>query len=309
MTLERRQLGSSGVEVTRLALGGGPLGGLFEAVGDERAKATVDAAWELGVRAFDTAPHYGAGLSEKRLGAALRERPREEYVLSTKVGRLLVPGEQTDAEGFAESLDLRRVRDYSGDGVRRSLEDSLERLGLDRIDVALVHDAEDHLDEAIAEAFPALAELREQGVVRAIGAGLNYVGPMLRVAREADVDCILCAGRYTLLDRSAGEDLLPLCAERGIGILAGGVFNSGILAGGTTYDYQPAPPELLDRRDAFASMCDRYDVPLATAALAFPLRHPAVTCVVVGARSPEEIAASVAAFERPLPEALWDALP
>lgn len=309
MTMERRALGSSGVEVTRFALGTGPLGGLFEAVGDERARATVDAAWELGVRTFDTAPHYGAGLAEQRLGAALRDRPRDEYVLSTKVGRRLVPGDEDDPQGFAESLALRRERDYSRDGVRRSLEESLERLGLDRVDVALVHDAEDYMDEAIAEAFPALAELRAQGVVRAIGAGLNYVGPMLRVAREADVDCILCAGRYTLLDRSAADELLPECEQRGVGILAAGVFNSGILAGGTTYDYEPAPPELLDRARALASLCDRHDVPLAAAALAFPLRHPAVTCVLVGARSAEELAANVSAFERPLPEALWEELP
>jgi D-threo-aldose 1-dehydrogenase len=303
--MQRRQLGSTGVEVTQLALGGGPLGGLFEAVGDERARATVDAAWELGVRTFDTAPHYGAGLSERRLGAALRDRPRDEYILSTKVGRLLVPGDQGDPEGFAESLDLKRVRDYSRDGVRRSLEDSLERLGLDRVDVALVHDAEDFMDEAIAEAFPALAELRSQGVVRAIGAGLNYVGPMLRVAREADVDCILCAGRFTLLDRSAADELLPLCGQRGIGILAGGVFNSGILAGGETYDYQPAPPELLQRRDELAAVCERFGLPLAAAAIAFPLRHPAVTSVLVGARSPEEVAAAANALERTLPEGLW----
>jgi D-threo-aldose 1-dehydrogenase len=306
--MQTRPLGSTDVGVTRLSLGGGPLGGLFEVVGDERAKATVDAAWDLGVRTFDTAPHYGAGLSERRIGAALRDRPRDEYVLSTKVGRLLVEGEEGDTAGFAESLALRRVRDYSRDGVRRSLEDSLERLGLDRVDVALVHDAEDYLDVAIAEAFPALVELRDQGVVRAIGAGLNYVGPMLRVAREADVDCILCAGRYTLLDRDAADELLPLCAERSIGILAGGVFNSGILAGGSTYDYAPAPPELLARRDELAATCERFGVPLAAAAIAFPLRHPAVTTVLVGARSPEEVAAAADALGQSLPEALWVAL-
>jgi D-threo-aldose 1-dehydrogenase len=306
--MERRGLGTSGVEVTRLALGSGPLGGMFEAVGDERARATVDAAWELGVRTFDTAPHYGAGLAEQRLGAALRERPRDEYVLCTKVGRLLVPGEPEDAEGFAESLPLRRVRDYSRDGVHRSLEESLERLGHDRVDIVLVHDAEDHMDQAITEAFPALAELREQGVVRAIGAGLNLVEPMLRTAREADVDCILCAGRYTLLDRSAADELLPLCAERGIGILSGGPLNSGILAGGTTFDYAPASQEMLERAQALAAACRRYDVPLVAAALAFPLRHEAVSCVLVGARSPEEVAANVAGVERPIAEGLWEEL-
>jgi len=164
------------------------------------------------------------------------------------------------------------------------------------------------MDQAIAEAFPALVELREQGVVRAIGAGLNYVGPMLRVAREADVDCILCAGRYTLLDRDAAAELLPLCEERSIGVLAAGAFNSGILAGGSTYDYAPAPPELLQRRDELAETCERFGVPLAAAAIAFPLRHPAVTTVLVGARAPEEVAAAVDALARPLPEALWEAI-
>ena len=258
------------------------------------------------MRTFDTAPHYGAGLSERRLGAALRERPRDEYVLSTKVGRLLVPGERSDAEGFGREPRLARVRDYSRDGVRRSLEDSLERLGLDRVDVALVHDAEDHLEEAIAEAFPRRRTARAGRRARDRRRH-ELVGPMLRFVREADVDCILCAGRYTLLDRSARRAAAALRRARHR-VLAGGVFNSGMLAGGTTYDYRPAPPELLDRRDGSRRCCDRYDVPLATAALAFPLRHPAVTSVVVGARSPEEIAASVARVERPVPEALWDAL-
>src|SRR4051794_11918642 len=305
--MERRRLGRTGLEGTRLGLGAAPLGGLYEAVGDEAARATVDAAWARGVRTFDTAPHYGAGLSERRVGAALGGRPRDDYVLSTKVGRRLVAGAEPGEE-FAESLGLRRVRDYSRDGVLRSLEDSLERLGLDRVDIALVHDAEDHLDQALNEAFPALVELREEGVVRAVGAGMNYVAPLERTAREADVDCLLVAGRYTLLDRSAGTGLLPLCAERGIGVLAAGVFNSGILAGGTTYDYAPAPPEIVQRTGELAAACARHDVPLATAALGFPLRHPAVTCVLVGARSAEEVEANVAALEQPIPDGLWEEL-
>jgi D-threo-aldose 1-dehydrogenase len=309
--MERRELGSTGVEVTRLALGTGPLGGLYRAVGDENARATVDAAWERGVRAFDTAPHYGAGLAERRLGAALRGRPRDEYVLSTKVGRLLVPGPDDAGEPYVESTGLRRTWDFSADGVRRSLEASLERLGLDRVDVALVHDPEHHLEQAIGEALPALARLRDQGVVRAIGAGMNYTAPLARIVRESDADCVLAAGRYTLLDRSAADDLLPLCAERGVAVLAAGAFNSGILADpgpDATYDYAPAPPELLERARALAALCERHGVPLPTAAMRFPLRHPTVSCLLVGARTAAEIHADVDALERPLPDALWEEL-
>jgi D-threo-aldose 1-dehydrogenase len=300
------------VRLSRLGLGGAPLAGLYRVVGDAAAHATVDAAWEHGVRFFDTAPYYGSGRSERRMGAALRDRPRDEYVLSTKVGRLLVePGggdEHHREEAFAEADAAGQVFDFSRDGVLRSLEQSLQRLGLDRVDAALVHDPDHHLDQAIAEALPALIELRRQGVIGAVGAGMNSAEPLARIVREADVDWVLVAGRYTLLDRRAGEDLLPLCAERGVQAIAAGVFNSGLLAGGTTFDYRPAPPELLERVREIAAACERHAVPLLAAAAQFPLRHEAVACVLLGMDAPEQVAANAAALGLPIPDALWTEL-
>ena len=309
--IETRELGSSGVRVTRFALGSAPLGGLYEPVGDAAARATVDEAWRLGVRTFDTAPHYGAGVAERRLGSALRERPRSELVLCTKVGRLLVEPGTPAPSMFAEDSGLERRFDFSADGVRRSLEDSLDRLGLDRADVVHVHDPDDHLDEAIASALPALAALRDEGVIGAIGAGMNYVAPLVRIVREADVDCILLAGRHTLLDHSASTELLPLCVERGVSVIAAGVLNSGILADprdGATFDYEPASAGLLEQARRIAAACERHGVGLPVAATAFPLRHPAVACVLVGARSPREVAADIEGVLGAIPGALWSDL-
>lgn len=311
--MERRPLGASSVAVTRFTLGCAPLAGLFTPVSERQARATIDRAWELGVRSFDTAPHYGAGLSERRVGAALRDRPREELVLCTKVGRLLVPG-RTGSVGagmFAAEAPLERVFDFSRDGVRRSLESSLERLGLDRVDVVHVHDPDAHLDQAITEAIPALVELREAGAIGAVGAGMNDPAPLARLVRESDLDAVLIAGRHTLLDHAAAAELLPLCRERGVGVLNAGVFNSGVLvdpAPGATFDYEPAPPETLTRARAIADVCAHHGVPLAVAALAFALRHPAVTALVVGARSPAEVTADVEGAARDVPEALWSEL-
>lgn len=298
------------MELTPLALGGAGLGNLFTPVTDDEARATVDAAWEAGIRVFDTAPHYGLGLSERRFGAALRERPRDEYVLSTKVGRILEPvadysGE--DTEGFAVPAAFRRVLDYSGDGVRRSIEASLERLGLDRVDIALIHDPDFHEDQALGEAFPALAKLREEGVVRAVGVGMNQTRIPLRFVRETDIDVVLLAGRYTLLDRSGGE-LLDAAAERGVDIMIGGVFNSGLLVDPqpvSTYDYQQVRPEVLAEALRLKEICDRYGVPLRAAALQFPARHPAVRSVLTGARSAQEVRDGVAMAWLPIPDALW----
>jgi D-threo-aldose 1-dehydrogenase len=269
----------------RLGLGCAPLGGLYTPVTEADARETVDAAWDAGIRFFDVAPLYGEGLSEKRLGAALAERPRDEYVLSTKVGRLVIDGEV--------------VFDFSRNGVLRSLDESLERLGLDRVDVLLVHDPEHHMEQALREALPAARELRDQGVVGAIGAGMNFPEPLERIVREG-VDCVLMAGRYTLLDRS-GLGLLDACAELGADVIAAGVFNSGILAGGTTFNYAPAPPELLARAAAVFEECSRRGVLPAAAALQFPLTHSAVKRVLVGARSAAELRADVEAFEATLP--------
>lgn len=303
------------IGVGRLALGCAPIGGLFEPVDDATAVATVDAAWDAGIRAFDTAPQYGFGLSERRLGAALAGRPREELVVSTKVGRLLVPRDggapPPELAYFPDAPPLRAILDFSRDGVLRSLESSLGRLGLDRVDIALIHDPDDHMDVALGEAYPALEELRGEGVLSAIGAGMNHAGRLTRIVRETDVDCVLIAGRYTLLDRSAAEELLPACERRGVAVLAAGVFNSGVLArpdAGATYDYEAAPPEVVARARRIEAVCERHGVPLAAAAMAFPLRHPAVSTVVVGARSPEEVAGDAILLDRPIPEGLWEEL-
>ncbi|MEY9932353.1 D-threo-aldose 1-dehydrogenase [Catenulispora sp. GP43] len=299
-----------GVQLTDLAFGAAAIGNLFAAVADEDARATVDAAWDAGIRVFDTAPHYGLGLSERRLGAALRERPRDEFVLSTKVGRILEPVADPvgdDPDGFAVPAAFRRVWDFSGDGVRRSIEASLERLGLDRVDAVLIHDPDLHADQAIGEAFPALAKLRDEGVVGAIGVGMNQTAVPLRFVRETDVDVVLLAGRYTLLDRS-GAELLDEAAARAVGIVIGGVFNSGLLVDpqpSSTYDYLAVPPEILNEALRLKGVCERHGVPLRAAALQFPHRHPAVRSVLIGSRSPAEVFDCVEMARLPIPDALW----
>ena len=303
------------LELTELGLGGAQLGNLYREVPDETVAAVVDSAWDAGLRYFDTAPHYGVGLSERRLGALLRGRPRDDYVLSTKVGRLLVPNPdgagRTDDEGFAVPATTVRRWDLSRDGIRRSVEESLERLGLDRVDVVYLHDAEGHWQQALAEAVPALVELREEGVVRAVGAGMNVAGPLTELVREHDVDLVMCAGRYTLLEQD--DDLVDAAHERGVGLIAAGVYNSGLLSRPRPgpepmYNYEPAPEELVVRVHAIADVCEAHGVTLPEAAVAFPLRHPAVVSVVVGAASARQVADAVDRYHRPVPGALWDDL-
>jgi len=318
--LPRRRLGRSPVSVTELSFGGAAIGGLYTAVSDEDARAAVDAAWDGGIRTFDTAPHYGLGLSERRLGDALRDRPRDEYVISTKVGRLLepaVPGTGIggtggqDTEGFAIPASHVRRWDFSADGVRRSLEASLERLGLDRVDFVLIHDPDNHGEQALREAYPALERLRAEGTVRAIGVGMNQTAMLTTFVTGTDVDAVLVAGRYTLLDNSAGRDLLPAAQRRGVSVIAGGVFNSGLLAApvaGATYDYQPAPAELIERARRLAQTCERYGVPLRAAAARFPLTHPAVASVLIGLRSAAEVADALALRTIDIPNDLWESL-
>ncbi|MFC6081549.1 aldo/keto reductase [Sphaerisporangium aureirubrum] len=298
-----------GAWVTRLGYGAAPIGNLFTPVGDDQAVETVKAAWDAGVRFFDTAPHYGLGLSERRLGAVLRQWPRHTYTLSTKVGRLLVPadGAGKDDQGFDVPRTHRRVWDFSRDGVRRSLEESLTRLGHDHVDIALIHDPDDHWKEAVTEAYPALAELRDQGVVKAIGVGMNQWQMPARFVEETHLDLVVLAGRYTLLDQS-GAELLPLCQSRGVAVIAAGVFNSGLLATHAatgTFEYAPAPAPLRDRARRIAEVCDRHNVTLPQAALAFPARHPAVTSVLVGARSAAEITTNATLAAMTTPDALW----
>ncbi|MEU5845363.1 aldo/keto reductase [Saccharopolyspora shandongensis] len=283
--------------VTVVGFGGAPIGDLYEPIPDEQAHAAVDAAWDNGIRYFDTAPHYGLGLSERRLGAALADRTG--WTLSTKVGRLLEP----DGDGR-----LRRVLDYSRDGVLRSLESSLARLGVDRVDIVFVHDPDEHWDQARTEAVPALCELREQGVVGAVAVGMNQSEMLTRFVVETDVDLVMCAGRYTLFEQPALADLLPQAQRKQVGVLAAGVFNSGLLARAepaddARYDYQPAPPRVLSRARALAQVCREHGTTLPAAAMWFPSAHPAVLGVVLGMNSADEVHQNLALD--PPPTDLW----
>jgi D-threo-aldose 1-dehydrogenase len=314
--LPTRRLGRSPVRVTELSFGGAAIGNLFTEVTDADARAAIDAAWDGGIRAFDTAPHYGLGLSERRLGDALRHRPRDAYVISTKVGRLLEPADAAatpgrDTEGFAVPARYVRRFDFSAGGVRRSLEASLRRLGLDRVDIALIHDPDDHGEQAFREAYPALEKMRAEGMVRAIGVGMNEVAMLTRFVTDTDIDVVLEAGRYTLLDRSAAGALLPTAMRRGVSVIAGGVFNSGLLAAprpGSTYDYTAAPDELVARAIRLEEICARFGVPLRAAAVRFPLAHPAVASVLIGARSAAEVTDAIRLRALDIPAALWDTL-
>ncbi|RAG84138.1 aldo/keto reductase [Streptacidiphilus pinicola] len=306
------RLGRSDVAVSRLGFGAAAIGNLFTVVGEEEAQAAVDAAWDSGVRYFDTAPHYGLGLSERRLGAALRSRPREQFTVSTKVGRLLLPKDGPVSSDLAEGFDVpdthERVWDFSASGVRRSVEESLGRLGLDRIDIVYLHDPDRHEQEAFGSAYPELERMRAEGLVGAIGAGMNQTRMLDRFVRETDVDVVLLAGRYSLLDQTGLASLLPGAAARGVSVVVGGVFNSGLLADpkpAATFDYAPVSAEFLARALRLKELCEDDGVPLRAAALQFPLGHPAVAGVVVGARSAAEArdAAAMAAVD--IPAQLW----
>ncbi|GAA2402571.1 aldo/keto reductase [Actinomadura vinacea] len=305
---ERRRLGGSPVEVTALSFGGAAIGGLYTQVPDGDAAAAVARALATGMGYFDTAPHYGAGRSERRLGPLLRS---SGAVISTKAGRLLrplEPGEGPDDEGFVDEPPFTRVWDFSADGVRRSLAESLDRLGLDRVDILYIHDPDRHEEQVYAETYPALARLRDEGVVGAIGAGMNQAAMLTRFVRRLDLDVVLCAGRYTLLDRAAGDELLPACLERGTSVVIGGVYNSGLLAGGGTFEYAPASPGIRAEVARLREACDAYGVPLKAAALQFPARHPAVASVLVGCRTAAEVDENAAMFETGIPDALWPEL-
>jgi D-threo-aldose 1-dehydrogenase len=322
---ERIPLGRTGLELTRLGFGGASIGGLFRWVEEDDAIATVRHAWSLGVRYFDTAPLYGYGASERRFGTALAGQPRDSFVLSTKVGRLvrdteaIPPGADIDRQLLDAREDayyvvrdpVRIVFDYSADGVRRSIEESLERLGLDRIDIALIHDPDDHWREAIEGAWPALERLRGEGVIRAVGAGMNQSAMLTRFVRETTMDVVLLAGRYTLLDQGALADLLPACLERGVRVLVGGVMNSGVLADprpGATFNYGPAAAEVIDRARRIGEVCERHGVPLRAAAMQFPMAHAAVVSLVAGVRSTAHLDEYPALLGHPIPAELWSEL-
>ena len=301
----------------RLGYGAANIGNLYRAISDEDARAVLDAAWESGVRYFDTAPHYGLGLSERRLGAFLATRPRKDYVVSTKVGRLLRPSPETedrlDEENqFAVPASLRRVWDFSARGVRASLEESLERLGLSEVDVLYLHDPDEHdLEADLASGVPALAALRDEGLVAAIGIGSKSTDALVAAVRTDTLDLAMVAGRYTLLEQPALDELIPACRAAGVGIVAAAVFNSGVLSTprpGRRYEYGDVPATLLERAQRIAAVCERHGVSLPEAALQFPLREPAVRSVVVGAATPEQARENARRVEVDIPEALWEEL-
>lgn len=299
-----------GPSVTRVVLGGAGYAGLYRAVDEVGATDALNTAWDNGIRAFDTAPHYGGGLSEERLGRFLRVRDRSAYTVSTKVGRLLYddPDAPDGAEEFYGAPKRSRRRDYSATGVRRSLEESLLRLGLDRVDQLLIHDPEENMEQALAQAVPELERIRAEGLTTNIGVGVNHVATALRFVREAPIDQVLIAGRYSLLDRRAEAELLPECARRGVRVLVAGVLNSGILADPLrqgTFDYVAADPEVIARARAMETACAAYGVPLRAAAMQFPRRHPAVHAIVLGSGTRAEIEDSVAMLNIPVPEELW----
>ncbi|MFF1635352.1 aldo/keto reductase [Leifsonia sp. NPDC058248] len=315
-SFETRAYGRGGLTVGPIGYGVAALGNLYRALPDDVWPGCVPAAWDAGVRYFDTAPHYGLGLAEERLGAGLQAYPREAFVLSTKVGRVLDPNPEyrpgdTDIANLFDVPTTRRRRfDFSRDGVLRSVEDSLTRLGLDRIDVLFVHDPDEHEREALDGAFPALEELRSQGVVRSYGAGMNQSAMLTRFVERTDLDIVMCAGRYTLLDQSAEADLLPAAQARGVSVAVAAVFNSGILSTdrprpGATFDYGAAPAELLARTERIADIADGYGVSIPQLAVQFPLRHPAVATVVLGADSGAQITRNAGLADAPVPEALW----
>ncbi|WP_426321992.1 aldo/keto reductase [Microbacterium sp. E-13] len=301
----------------RLGFGAAQLGNLGRETTDDEARAAVDAAWDGGIRYFDTAPHYGLGLSESRLGAALADRRRDDYILSTKVGRLIVddPGgvRRLDDEGFVVSGTKRRHWDLSRDGIRRSIDESLTRLGLDRVDIAYLHDPDARPSQALDEALPALIELRDQGVVRAVGAGMNQSAMIADFIRELPIDVVMLAGRFTLYEQTALDDLLPLALERGTGVVAAGVYNSGLLSSAVvsddaSYDYGPAPRPIIERVREIAAICARYGTDLPTVAAQFPLRHPAISSVVIGMRTASHVRSNIERLHAAIDPGLWSAL-
>ena len=312
-------IGKTGIAVTRLGFGTAPFGNLLQQASEPALHQATAAALGGGVRYFDTAPFYGHGLAEQRTGETLRGVERSRFVLSTKVGRLLKPNPQAKTEGpFAGILPFDVVYDYSYDAAMRSFEDSLQRLGLASVDIALIHDInrrwqgdklEQRYGEAMKGAYKALAKLRSEGVVKAIGVGVNDIDILMRCTRDGDFDCFMLAGRYTLLDQTALPELLPECARRGIGILLAGPYNSGILATGAqpgaTFWYSEAPPEVMDRVRRIEAVCARHKVPLAAAALQFPLGHKALASVVAGLRSAEEVNQALSWMRLAIPSEFW----
>ena len=317
--MRQRAIGGR-IDVSEVGFGAAQLGNLYRKTSDVEAAEAVQAAWDRGIRYFDTAPHYGVGLSELRLGRALQGRPRDAFVVSTKVGRALIPpparagaGLLDDENGFAAPATHQRKWDFSRDGVLRSIEGSLDRLGLDRIDIAYLHDPDDYWDEASTSGIDALVELREQGVVRAIGAGMNQAEMLTQFIAHCDVDVVMVAGRHTLLDRRAQDEMLPLAHERGVAVVSAAVYNSGLLSSpivrdDATYDYGPAPVDVIAHARRLADITTRHGITLPDAAVQYPLRDPAVVSVVVGMRNATQVNSTVDRYETPISDEAWTEL-
>jgi D-threo-aldose 1-dehydrogenase len=323
--IKRRRIGKTGVSVTELGLGGAPFGNMFRAIDPEEVVATVHAAAEAGIRYIDTAPLYGFGLSETRIGQGIAALPRAELILSTKAGYRLVPTETTELTSgvWDRPPPLRTEFDFSRDGILRSVEGSLARLGVSAVDMIAIHDpdesrflkpgddprAHSHFREAMEYAYPTLAELRDQGVIKAVGVGINQWQMLCDFAEAGDFDYFLLAGRYTLLDQASLARLMPLCEKRSISLIIGGPYNSGILAtgavSGATYDYQPAPSYIMDRTRGIEAVCARHGVSLQAAALQFPLHNPLVAAIIPGARSIAEVEANLGFLQQPIPRDFW----
>lgn len=302
----------TGLSISQFGLGTATLGGLFQSITESEVDSLVASALRNGISFIDTAPHYGKGTSERRLARTLKGVPRSSYVLSTKIGRILVPTPGASDDSFADADNsVERVFDFSASGVERSFKDSLERLGQDKVDIVFIHDPDGHGDQAITEAYPALEKMRNAGLISAIGVGMNQSAIPTRFVKETDIDIVLIAGRYSLLDQSAAKDLLPAAAARGVDIIAAGVFNSGILANpvkGATYDYAPASDAMLARAQRINAILTSAGVSIAQAAMQFPLRNPVVKGILVGCRSAQEVESNIAYFDKTVPEEVWTEL-
>jgi len=315
---DRARIGQTDLKVTRLGIGTAPIGNLLSEVSEENAQSAFKAAFDVGVRYVDTAPFYGYGLAENRVGRALANRNRDDFVVSTKVGRLIRPGRRTGAEiydggksFYLANPEMCCVLDYSYDGIMRSYEDSLKRLGLERVDILHIHDPDDHFEWAVNGAYKALDRLRSEGTIKAVSAGMNQWEMLSRFMDHGDFDCFLLAGRYSLLDQTGLPEFLPKCVERGVSIILGGVFNSGLLADpkpGITFNYVEAPQKLIDQALRIGKICESHGVPLKAAALQFPLAHPAIACILTGVRSAAEFQENEHLFRQPIPDDLWSEL-
>lgn len=300
--------GRAGLTVSALGVGCAPLGGLFSSVSDSDVDALIARALEIGVTYFDTAPFYGHGSSERRIGKGLTKVPRSAFQLSSKVGRVLEPGQSTEPNEYVDRDPFIPVFDYTPSGIRRSFESSLERLGIDSIDILYIHDPDDYLDQAINEAYPELDKMRREGLISSIGVGTNLAEIGTRFVRETDIDVALVAGRFTVLDQIALDEFLPEAHRRDVSVVGAGVFNSGVLVNpveGATYNYAPASPEILARTRAIHDAIAPYGVPVEAVGLQFPLRHPATKAVLTGVRTAAELDTNVKAFDTEVPEQLW----